>query len=51
MTNLSFESCETIIECVNRYHYFLNLIDEAEKPILDLIFTSHIENYFGEEIA
>ena len=50
MTKLSFENCTTLIECVNRYQYYLNVINEEDKPFLDWIFYSYVADNLEDDL-
>ena len=50
MLKLSFENCTSLIECVNRYQYYLNVINEEDKPFLDWIFYSYVADNLEDDL-
>lgn len=50
MMRLSFENCKTLIECVNRYQYYLNVVSDEDKPLLDWAFYAHVADNLEDDL-
>ena len=37
---VNFDNCRNLIECVNRYLYYKEIVADEDLPVLDLIFSA-----------
>ena len=50
MMKLSFENCETLIECVNRYQYYCGVVNEEDRPLLDWMFYAYVHDNLEDDL-
>ena len=50
MLELSFDNCTTLIETVNRYQYYLNVIEQEDRALLDWIFYAYIHDNLEDDL-
>ena len=50
MTKLSFENCSSLIECVDRYHYYCGIVAEEERALLDWVFYAYVHDYLEDDL-
>ena len=50
MTELSFENCTNLIECVNRYQYYCGIVSKEDKPLLDWMFYAYVSDNLEDDL-
>lgn len=50
MMELSFENCSTLIECVNRYQYYANIVAKEDRAVLDWAFYAYIHDNLEDDL-
>ena len=43
---VSFENCDTLIECVARYLYYKEIVADEDLPVLDFVFCKIMKERF-----
>ena len=50
MMKLSFENCETLIECVNRYQYYCGIVAKEDRALLDWMFYAYVHDFLEDDL-